>query len=79
MNDLLHTLYEAYHKIVPVAAPGAPAGPADIVGPFVKRVTILGLTVTSEMAGGTTSRSVSRCLWGGDGVPLQQPIRQPKC
>lgn len=36
MNDLIRpTLYEAYHKIVPIIAPppGAPITPADIVGP----------------------------------------------
>ena len=44
MNDLLRpTLYEAYHKIVPVAAPGAPAGPADIVGPICETGDYLGL------------------------------------
>ena len=44
MNDLLRpTLYEAYHKIVPVAAPGTPAGPADIVGPICETGDYLGL------------------------------------
>jgi diaminopimelate decarboxylase len=44
MNDLLRpTLYEAYHNIVPVAAPGTPAGPADIVGPICETGDYLGL------------------------------------
>ena len=44
MNDLLRpTLYEAYHNIVPVAAPGKPAGPADIVGPICETGDYLGL------------------------------------
>ena len=37
MNDLIRpTLYDAYHEIIPVALPakGAPAEPADIVGPI---------------------------------------------
>lgn len=44
MNDLLRpTLYEAYHNIVPVAAPGKSAGPADIVGPICETGDYLGL------------------------------------